>query len=77
MVCGLDFDYPEWLYKTVMYIAALGALIFVVFIFIYSSASSAEIPNNTLITASLWILISGVILIVPAIIVFFTRSSDY
>ncbi|MHA1198791.1 MAG: hypothetical protein ACTSQF_05490 [Candidatus Heimdallarchaeaceae archaeon] len=77
MVCGFDFDYPEWFYKTVMYLAAIGALIAVVFIFVYSSASSAEVPNNTLITASLWTLISGVILIVPAIIVFFTRSSDY
>ena len=50
MVCGLDFDYPEWLYKTAMYIAAFGTLLFVVFVFVYSSASSAEVPNNTLIT---------------------------
>ncbi len=77
MVCGLDFDYPEWLYKTAMYIAAFGTLLFVVFVFVYSSASSAEVPNNTLITTSLWLLISGVILVVPAIIIFFTRSSDY
>ena len=77
MVCGLDFDYPEWFYKASMYIAALGILIFIVFMFIYSSASGAEEPNNALIKASLWLLISGAIMIVPAIIVYFTRSSNY
>ena len=68
MVCGFDFDYPNWLYRTVMIIAGIGTLLFVINVFIYSS-------NQTQVT--LWLLISGVILIIPAIIVFFTRSSYY
>ncbi len=68
MVCGLDFDYPNWLYKTVMTIAVIGILLFVINVFIYSSRQDK---------VTLWLLIGGVILIIPAIIVFFTRSSDY
>ena len=68
MVCGLDFDYPNWLYKTVMTIAVIGILLFVINVFIYSSRQDK---------VTLWLLIGGVILVVPAIIVFFIRSSDY
>ena len=77
MVCGFDFDYPNWLYRTVTILALLGGIMFIVFMFVYTSASNAAVPNNTLITTSLWLLISGVLIIVPWIIVFFTRSSDY
>ncbi len=68
MVCGFDFDYPNWLYRTVMIIAGAGILLFVINVFLYSSRQDQ---------ITLWLLIVGVILVVPAIIVFFTRSSDY
>ncbi len=73
MVCGLDFDYPNWFYKTTIGIAIAGILMFVVSIFIFSSAE----VGTTAYDVTRWLLVAGAILIVPAIVVFFTRSSEY
>jgi len=73
MVCGLDFDYPDWFYKTSIGVAIVGILMFIVSVFIFSSAEA----GTTKYTVTMWLLVAGAILVVPAIIVFFTRSSDY
>ena len=73
MVCGLDIDYPNWFYKTTMGVAIIGILMFVVSIFIFSSAEQGSVTYDV----TRWLLIAGAIMIVPAIFVYFTRSSEY
>lgn len=73
MVCGLDFDYPDWFYKSSIGVAIAGIVLFIVSIFIFSSAD----PESMTYEVTRWLLVAGAVLVLPAIFVFFTRSSDY
>lgn len=58
MVCGLDFDYPNLLYRTATILALLGDMMFIVFIFIYTTASNAAVTiKNYLRTISISVII--------------------
>ena len=73
MVCGLDFDYPEWFYKTSIGVSIAGIVMFIVSVFFFSSAEVGSMTYEV----TRWLLVAGAVLVLPAIFVFFTRSSDY